>query len=53
VLCAGLSATYAHGACRIAQISELHVARLGNQPMIDGQINEQPIKIPVDTGCRS
>jgi predicted aspartyl protease len=49
-LCAGLSASYAHGACKIAQISELRVARVGNRPMIDGQINEQPIKILVDTG---
>src|ERR1700683_4503062 len=49
-LCAGLLASYAHGACKSAQSSELRVARVGNRPMIDGQINEQPIKILVDTG---
>ena len=37
--------------CKILQIAELAVGVAGNWPVMDGQINDQPIKILVDTGA--
>jgi predicted aspartyl protease len=56
-LTAALIATFAPGlfseaqaACKLEEISELHVERVGNSPIIDGQINAQPIRILLETG---
>jgi predicted aspartyl protease len=45
-----LGAGIAHSACKIAQLTELHVDRVGNVPFVDGQINGQPVRILLDTG---
>lgn len=37
-------------ACKIEQIGEFHVDRVANSPIIDGQINGQPIRILLETG---
>jgi hypothetical protein len=37
--------------CQLKEISEFHVARVGNSPVIDGQVNEQPIRILLETGA--
>ena len=41
----------AQGACKIAQIAEWHVTRLNNEPFVDGLINDQPVRILLDTGA--
>jgi predicted aspartyl protease len=46
-----LGAVNAHAACKIAQIAELHVDRVNNQPFVNGQINGQPVRILLDTGA--
>jgi predicted aspartyl protease len=50
-LLSGLTCS-AHAAapCKIIQLAELHLSRAANRPVIDGQINGQPIKILFDTG---
>jgi hypothetical protein len=37
---------------RVATFSsaEFHVERVGNVPVVDGQVNGQPIRIPLETG---
>ncbi len=40
----------AHAACQIEQIAEFHVDMVGDSPIIDGQINGQPIRILLETG---
>jgi predicted aspartyl protease len=56
-LCGGLALglllgpVSAHAACKIAQIAELHVDRVNNEPFVDGQINGQPVRILLDTGA--
>ena len=42
-----------HCRVQILQIAELAVGVAGNRPVMDGQINDQPIKILVDTGAAS
>jgi hypothetical protein len=37
--------------CQLKEISEFHVARVGNSPVIDGQVNGQPIRILLETGA--
>ena len=37
-------------ACRLQEVSEFHVARVSNSPVIDGQVNGQPIRILLETG---
>jgi clan AA aspartic protease (TIGR02281 family) len=37
--------------CKLLQIAELPVSVAHNQPLIDAQINDQPVKILVDTGA--
>jgi clan AA aspartic protease (TIGR02281 family) len=37
--------------CKLLQIAELPVSVAYNQPLIDAQINDQPVKILVDTGA--
>jgi Aspartyl protease len=39
----------AHAECKLEQISEFHVERVANSPIIDGEINGQPIRILLDT----
>ncbi len=34
----------------IGKIAELDVSDAGNRPLVDGQINEQPVKVLIDTG---
>jgi predicted aspartyl protease len=41
----------AFGACKIGQIAELPVTVRANRPVLQGQINGQPIEILVDTGA--
>jgi clan AA aspartic protease (TIGR02281 family) len=36
--------------CRLLQVAELKVSVAHNRPVMDGQINDQPVKILVDTG---
>jgi predicted aspartyl protease len=48
---AALAAQPALAECKIAQIAEFAVDSRGNQPVIDGQINGQPIKVLIDTGA--
>jgi hypothetical protein len=40
----------ARASCRLVEVSEFHVAMVGNSPIIDGEINGQPIRIVLDTG---
>jgi len=40
----------AYGACKIGQIAEIPVSIIANQPIVDGKINGQDIKILIDTG---
>jgi len=37
--------------CKLLQIAELPVSVVHNQPLIDAQINDQPVKVLVDTGA--
>jgi hypothetical protein len=37
-------------ACKIEQISEFHVEMVAGSPMIDGQVNGQPIRMLLETG---
>jgi clan AA aspartic protease (TIGR02281 family) len=51
----GISALWAFspaawGACVIGKIAEFEVSDAGNQPLVDGQINGQPVKVLIDTG---
>ena len=50
VLCHPIDAAQAAIGCKIAQIAELHVARAGNSPYVDGQINGQSVRVLLDTG---
>jgi clan AA aspartic protease (TIGR02281 family) len=43
----------AFGACTIAKIAELSIIERGNQPIIEGRINGQPVKVMIDTGSAS
>jgi predicted aspartyl protease len=45
-------AAHAASTCKIAQIAELRVNRVVNRPMLDGQINGQPVRILLDTGSQ-
>ena len=49
-LCGALAVADAQGACKIAQIAEWHVTREYNRPFVDGVINDQPVRILLDTG---
>lgn len=40
----------ARAACKLGEIAELHVEMVGNSPVIDGQINGQPIRVLLETG---
>jgi hypothetical protein len=40
----------ARAACKIEQIAEFHVDKVANSPIIEGQINGQPIRILLETG---
>jgi predicted aspartyl protease len=51
LLLSAVGAPSADAACKIAQITELHVDRVGNLPFVDGQINGQPVRILLDTGA--
>jgi hypothetical protein len=48
-LAALLCASHVFGACKIIQIAEMQVDRNDNQPLIDGQINGEPVRILIDT----
>jgi predicted aspartyl protease len=37
-------------ACKIEQIAEFHVERVAGSPIIEGQVNGQPIRMLLDTG---
>lgn len=37
-------------ACKIEQIAEFHVARVAGSPIIEGQVNGQPIRMLLETG---
>lgn len=37
-------------ACKIEQVAEFHVERVAGSPMIDGQVNGQPIRMLLETG---
>jgi clan AA aspartic protease (TIGR02281 family) len=52
VLCLPAAGT-AFGACKIGQMAELPVAVRANRPLLQGQINGQPVEILVDTGASS
>jgi hypothetical protein len=39
-----------HASCRLEQIAEFRVDMVANSPIIDGQINGQPIRILLETG---
>jgi predicted aspartyl protease len=51
-LCALCGTVHAASACKIAQIAELRVNRVANRPMLDGEVNGQPVKILLDTGAQ-
>jgi len=51
LLCSLTCSSHAAAPCKIVQLAELRVSRAANRPMIDGQINGQPIKILFDTGA--
>jgi hypothetical protein len=40
----------AHASCRLEEIAVFHVEMVGNSPIVNGQINGQPIRILLDTG---
>lgn len=52
MLCLPFAAA-AFGACKIGQIAELPVTIKANRPLLQGQINGQPIEVLVDTGASS
>jgi hypothetical protein len=37
-------------ACKIEQVAEFHVERVAGSPIIEGQVNGQPIRMMLDTG---
>jgi predicted aspartyl protease len=43
----------AFGACKIGQVAELPVTVRANRPLLQGQINGEPVEILVDTGASS
>jgi gag-polyprotein putative aspartyl protease len=43
----------ARAGCRLEKVAELHVQMVGNSPIIDGQINGQPIRSLLETGANS
>lgn len=45
-----VSIPIAHASCRLEEISEFHVELVGNSPIIEGEINGQPVRIVLDTG---
>lgn len=39
-----------HASCRLEELAEFHVDLVGNSPVIDGEINGQPMRILLETG---
>jgi predicted aspartyl protease len=50
VLASSASISVVHASCRLEEITEFHVDLVGNSPVIDGQVNGQPIRILLETG---
>jgi predicted aspartyl protease len=44
------AASAAPAACKIEQIAEFHVERVAGSPIVEGQVNGQPIRMMLDTG---
>jgi predicted aspartyl protease len=42
----------AQGACNLSQLAEWKIERVNNRPMVDGQINGQPLRVLIDTGAQ-
>jgi predicted aspartyl protease len=44
------AASEAHGDCKIQQVAEFHVENIAGSPMIEGEVNGQPVKMLLETG---